>query len=134
MTPKSATTALVAILAATLACGGKRAPEPSAVEPQGNALLVVRNDHWLDITIYAIRGGSRYRLGMVSGLKTDTLPLQNTILAGSGTLRFLLEPIGSTRTHLTESIPIGANQSIELNIRNPLDLTTFTVSHRVSNR
>ena len=134
MLPKSATTAIVVILTATLACGGKRAPEPSAVEAEGDALLTVRNDHWLDITIYAIRGGSRYRLGMVPGLKTETLHLKNSVLAGSGTLRFLLEPIGSTRTHLTESIPIGANASIELNIRSPLNLTTFTVSHGVSSR
>jgi hypothetical protein len=123
-------TAFIALLAGTFACGAERSQTTSALQTQEAASLTVRNDHWLDVTIYAVRGGTRQRIGTVAGQKTETLPLEKTILAGAGTIRFLVEPIGSAQSHVTESISIGPSDTVELQVRNPLNLTTYSVARR----
>ncbi|MGQ0643046.1 MAG: hypothetical protein ACT4P6_20055 [Gemmatimonadaceae bacterium] len=128
MKSKQAATAFIALLLAASACGGERAPATSALQTQESGVLVVKNDHWLDVTVYAVRAGTRHRIGTVPGLQTETLALQNTVLAGAGSVRFLVEPIGTTGTHLTEPVTIERSDRVELNVRSPLNLTTFTVS------
>ena len=131
MRSKPTVTMLVTVLvAAAAACGGERGPAPSALQTRDNAVLVVQNDHWLDVTIYAVRAGTRQRLGTVAGLGTQTLPIHTTIVGGAGTVRFVIQPIGSSDAYATEHVLVGPSDSVELHIRNPLRLTTFAVARR----
>ncbi|MGH7714262.1 MAG: hypothetical protein ACREOG_23495 [Gemmatimonadaceae bacterium] len=127
---KSASTAaVIALLAATMACGAERTPTTSAVQAEGEAFLAVTNDHFLDAVVYVIRAGSRQRIGTITGLSTDTIPLRG-VLTGAGTVRLLVEPIGLTQRHVTEPIQVLPNEMVELTIRSPLNLTSVTVWRR----
>jgi hypothetical protein len=118
---------VVTLVLGAAACGGERSPATSTLQPNGNAVLNVHNDHWLDVTVYAVSSGTRHRLGTVPGLKTVALPVHNTIVAGAGTIRLLIEPIGSAAAHLTEPVMLSTSDVIELHVRDPLNLTFFTV-------
>lgn len=127
MNSRFAATGTIALLAAALACGGTRSPDPSASPARGDAFLEVTNEHLMDVTIYALRGGSRQRLGTVSGFKSDTIRLG--ALVGNGTLRLLVEPIASRERHVTEPLTISSNEWIQFTIRSPLNLSSLIVRH-----
>lgn len=127
MKSRLAATGAIAFLAATLACGGTRSPDPSASPASRDAFLVVANEHLLDVTIYALRGGTRQRLGTVSGFKSDTIRLGSFV--GGGTMRLLVEPLASRERHVTEPMTVAANELIEFTIRSPLNLSSLVVRH-----
>lgn len=85
------------------ACMYSRAPQSST---QGPAILKVDNQGILDMTIYALRGTERVRLGIASGGSATRFPLPANLVVGSTTLRFLADPIGSNRTPVSDEITI----------------------------
>ncbi|MEW5916954.1 MAG: hypothetical protein AB1762_11135 [Gemmatimonadota bacterium] len=119
----------IALIAALLACGGERSPEPSTLRSGDEAFLIVQNDHWLDATIYAVRAGTRQRLGTAPGLKTDTIPLRLSVVSGAGSVRLIAEPIGQTGRHVSEPINVDRGDVVELRIRDPLNLSSVAVYH-----
>jgi hypothetical protein len=127
MNSRFAATGAVALLAAALACGGTRSPDPSASPERRDAFLEVTNEHLMDVTIYALRGGMRQRLGTVSGFKSDTIALG--ALVGTGTLRLLVEPLASNERHVTEPLTVSSNEWIQFTIRSPLNLSSLVVRH-----
>ncbi len=131
MISKRAITGLVAGLALSFACGGREpSATPSELQGQSDAVLTVTNDYLNDVTVYAVRGGTRARLGTVFGFKTETLPIRNTILFGAGSVRLLIEENATGRRHLTEPFTVGPNDAIDVTVRNPLSLSSFIVRHR----
>jgi hypothetical protein len=96
------------------ACGGqapKTAPDPDAV-----AQLQVDNQGFSDMVIYAVSGGQRVRLGLATGHSTRMFTLPRYLVRGSGTLRFLADPVGGTRTPVSEEMTVQ-----------PGDLVTITI-------
>jgi len=131
MISKRAITGLVAALAISIACGGREpSATPSELQGQGEAVLTVTNDYLNDVTVYAVRAGTRARLGTVFGFKTETLPIRNTILFGAGSVRLLIEENATGRRHLTEPFTVGPNDAIDVTVRSPLSLSSFIVRHR----
>lgn len=126
MISKPAVTGLIALLAVSFACGRERTAQASELQGQNDAVLTVTNDYLTDVTVYAVRGGTRARLGTVYGFKTETLPIRNTILFGAGSVRLLIRT-GSGLTHLTEPFTVGPNDTIELTVRNPINLSSFLI-------
>ena len=127
---KSRAISTVALVAALIACGHERSADPSALPTQDDALLAVTNDHWLDMNIFAVRGGTRQRLGTVPGFKKDTIPLRLTVLSGGTPVRLLAEPIGLQERHLSDAIQVGPGEVVDFRIRSPLNLSSVMVSRR----
>ena len=103
---------LTALLAATScrSTGGGAAPATERSE----AFVRVENRSMLDMTIYVLRGGERRRLGLVNALSTQVLSIPSVLVEGSGVLRFLADPIGSSRTPVSEEIFVRNGDVVQL--------------------
>ena len=79
-------------------------------------MLQVENRGFADMVIYAINGAQRIRLGTATGNSTQAFPIPNTLLRGSGSLRFLADPIGGSRTPISEEMAVQPGDVITLTI------------------
>lgn len=101
---------------------------PGAMAPGGPATVVeVFNNNWLDINVYAVRSGTRIRLGMVRSMETVSFKLPESALATAGTIRLLADPIGSRRSHLTDGILVQRGDRIRWSLENSLALSHYSV-------
>jgi hypothetical protein len=66
------------------------------------------------MTIYAIRSGQRVRLGTVTGNSTSRFTIPSNLIFGATTLRFLADPIGSSRTPVSDEISVQPGDEVEL--------------------
>jgi hypothetical protein len=83
---------------------------------RSEAFVRVDNRSMLDMTIYVIRGGERRRLGLANALSTQLLPIPSVLIDGSGVLRFLADPIGGSRTPVSEEIVVRHGDVVQLMI------------------
>jgi hypothetical protein len=121
----------MAVAIATLAgCASGGTAPGTARESGPRPVVVVRNDNWLDVNVYAVRGSSRFRLGTVRGNGTATLPLPPTLTGDAGGIRLLVDPIGSRGSYLTESIAVGPDQWVSFTVASTLALSSYAVWHR----
>jgi hypothetical protein len=94
------------------ACMYSRGPQ----QPQEATTLRVDNQSVADMTIYAIRSGQRIRLGLANGLKVSTFTIPSGLIFGSTPLRFLADPIGSSRTPVSDEITVSPGDVVTLTI------------------
>jgi hypothetical protein len=103
---------LLSLLVATTACGAmmRRGPvvegEPTTVE--------VQNQNFLDMTVYVWSGQQRVRLGTVTGLTTRVLTLPRSMVFGTATVRFEMNPIGSRERPMSQEITVREGEQIVL--------------------
>lgn len=115
----------VATLAATaIACSRAPAPQSGAI-PQ-DAVLTVANDHWLDVNVYALRAGTRHRVGTVTGQQSDTIPLRTNIIAAGTDVRLIAEPIGMNQSYVSDPVYVNPGAWVALTVRSPLNLSSLT--------
>lgn len=86
--------ALVFLLA-TAGCFPKEEGEP---RPVAETTVVVQNQSWLDVTLYAVHSGNRTRLGTVTGNSTARLRIPARLVGIGRDLTFLADPVGSNAT------------------------------------
>lgn len=82
-------------------------------EPEARKVLVVENRYWGDVRVSVIRDGARHRLGTVTSMHTDTLVIPAVLTGGVVDLRFLAQPIGSSRSFLSEPVRVGPGEDVE---------------------
>jgi hypothetical protein len=105
------TAGLIALLAvAGCQSTGRGAPSAQRAE----AFVRVDNRSMLDMTVYVVRSGERRRLGLVNALSTQTLPIPSVLIEASGVLRFLADPIGASRTPVSEEIVVRHGDVVQL--------------------
>jgi hypothetical protein len=102
----------------TVACASRQQPEQEGdVDPQTVRTTVrVQNQAFNDMTIYVLRGAERVRLGIATGNATTTLEIPRNIITGVTGLRFLADPIGGTRTPVSEEITVSPGDQVTLTI------------------
>ncbi len=101
---------LVTLAACSTAAGRRQAAE---IE---RTTVSVENQALLDMTIYVISGSQRIRLGTARGLNTTVLTIPSNVVFGISTLRFQADPIGSSRTPISESISVTEGDEVVLRI------------------
>lgn len=98
-------------------CGGSSSevPPPS---PEGYANVRVENQSITDMRIYVRpgAGGSRFRLGTVSGLETAVLRIPRPMVTGVTELVFEIDPLGGGRSSFSERITAHPGEEILLRI------------------
>jgi hypothetical protein len=107
-------TAPVLALLALVSCGG-RDPD-SSPSPSSSALLQVENRGFADMVIYAVSGAQRIRLGIATGNSTRGFTIPSILLRGAGPLRFLADPIGGSRTPVSEEMVVRPGDIVSLSI------------------
>jgi len=111
LTRRAAVALLLSVLA--VACG--RRPTTAAGEMNAPTTLRVENQAFLDMTIYVLRGGQRYRLGIANGNSTARFVIPATMVGGQA-LAFLADPIGSSRTPVSQEIVVVPGDEVTLMI------------------
>lgn len=97
---------------ALAACGGSK--RRSAPAPQPRTTVRVENQGFSDMTIYAIRSGQRVRLGTAPGNSSTTFTIPANLIFGATPLRFLADPIGSSRTPVSDEITVQPGDQVRL--------------------
>ena len=112
------TVAALVIGAITVACGG-RAVETSAGEvalADTTTSLVVDNRGFADMTIYVLEGSSRRRLGTANGNSRTRIPLPRTLVGNGRDLQFLADPLGGTRSSVSQRIFVAPGDKVGMTI------------------
>ena len=77
----------------------------------------VDNQGFADMTIYALRGGERIRLGLAVGNSTTSLTIPAYLASGAaGPLRFLADPVGGSRAPVSEELIVRPGEVVTLTI------------------
>jgi hypothetical protein len=108
---------VVAMLATVAACSHatKNAREDEGDRP--TTRVHVENRAFLDVNVYAITdGGGRQRLGTVTGNTDQEFVIPDYIIGPANSVRFLVEPIGSNRAPISNSLSVQPGQTVTLTI------------------
>jgi hypothetical protein len=97
------------VAAAAPACATLGAAEPLAT-------LVVDNDNPMQVNIFAMRNGTRIRVGTVPGITTREFDLRHDMVGPAGQLRLVIDPVGSPRTYPADPIVVREGDVIELRV------------------
>jgi hypothetical protein len=109
------------------AFAGCRSANPYAVGTQQNGVdLVVRNDNFADMDLYAIADGLPTRIGTVTGNSSQRFELSESMYRSTD-LRIVGTPIGGNGRASTGPIQVGAGQTIYFSIAPTLRQSTVSV-------
>jgi hypothetical protein len=113
------------------ACVRNGAPLESGLgDNRGVPTVTVRNDNWLDVAVYVVRGTSRFRIGTVGSSSSRTFRLRSEAVAAGNPLQILADPIGDSRGYVTDPVVLGPGQRLELTVANPISISSFSVWSR----
>jgi hypothetical protein len=108
---------VIAMLATVAACS--RATSNARADEGGQATtrVHVENRAFLDMNVYVIGdGGSRQRLGTVTGNTDQDFVIPDYIIGPANSVRFLIEPIGSNHAPISNSLSVQPGQTVTLTI------------------
>ena len=96
------------------ACARLRSSAPPGPEPK--TTVRVDNQSFLDMNVYVWRSSQRLRLGFVNGHSAQTFELPRGLLFGATPLRFQADPVGGSRTPISEEIVVSPGDEVVLQI------------------
>lgn len=99
-------------------CAGGRGRGASSADVGTRTTLEVENRSWSAVNVYAVRGGQRVRLGTVQAVTTSVLTIPSAIVSGVTSLSFLIDPIGSSRTPISQEISVREGDQITIYVPN----------------
>ena len=79
-------------------------------------MVQVENRGFADMVIYAVSGSQRVRLGLATGNSTKSFSIPAALIRGSSPLKFLADPIGGSRSPITEEIVVQPGDIVTLTI------------------
>ncbi|HUE96219.1 MAG TPA: hypothetical protein VMN39_06145 [Longimicrobiaceae bacterium] len=99
-------------------------PLPPQVEA---TTVLVHNHNWSDIVVYAVRGNSRHRLGMVTSMNKQTFTLPRGFDVMASGIQLMASPIASRGGYMTGPIQVNPGQRVELRLENVLSISNWAV-------
>jgi hypothetical protein len=124
----AALTSLVAV--GTVGCASKQRSGFDTWGARSAPSVTVRNDNFLDVVVYLVRGAARFRIGTVRGSSTETFRLASDGSGGMTPMRIMADPIGSNRGYVTDPIVLAPGQRLELNVASTISVSTFSIWDR----
>ena len=118
------TAALAALTIDVTACATKQGP--STLPAPEKTAVTVKNNNWLDVDVFVVRGSSRSRVGSVIGMGTGTFRVPSDF-APDGVLQLMVDPVGSNGTYVTDRIVVTSGQRVELTVAAVLRMSSFAV-------
>jgi hypothetical protein len=83
-------------------------------DPRAETTVSVENQNFFDMTVYVLQNGRRIRLGIAPGHSTTVLTLPDYLVMAGSELQFLCDPIGTTRTPVSERITVFPGDQLVL--------------------
>lgn len=102
------------LLAAALAFAGCGTLFRGTPDTGPATTLSVDNQAYLDMTVYVLRGAERVRLGIASGGVTTNFTIPSDIVQLVQPLRFVADPIGSTRASVIDQITVNPGDQVKM--------------------
>jgi len=112
-----------ATLLAACASGASRIANNPELQPIS---LTVTNQNWLDVDVFVVHDGSRYRIGQVGGNGAATLSIPSSLIV-NGQVQLLADPIGSSDTYLTDKISVAPDEKVQLTVAPRMRMSSFAV-------
>ena len=112
---KNRSLALALFFLFAAACSTLPAGSGGASQNQ-RAAVRVENQGFADMTVYAARSSERVRLGLVPGHSSAVFDIPAGLVSGLTPLRFIADPIGSTRLSVSEEIMVAPGDSVVMTI------------------
>lgn len=109
-----------AVTGSPLAAQEARADTTDKEPPVRTASVQVANHNWLDMHIYAVRNGTLYSLGVVTGLSGDTLTVPASALTPGADFEILADPIGGASAYVSPRLVVTPGDVVKLSIENHL--------------
>ena len=122
-----ASVAVAAVSVLFSACAQKNTGPADASSAGDVPTLMVENNKWLDVNVFAVRNGTRHRLGTVTSMQTQRFRLPTWVTVGAAELRLLIDPVGSEQTHLTEPIVVTHGSRIVFKVADYMPLSAYSV-------
>jgi hypothetical protein len=94
---------------------------------EDRAVLVIENNNWADMTIYALRDGVRSRIGQVTALGRSKFVLPSAMTTGTAELRIMADPIGSSNRWVSQPVMVLPGQELRFRLENNVNLSSYTV-------
>ena len=107
--------AMTGALIALSACSGFRRGA-GATDPNAPTIVQVDNRGFLDMAVYVLRSAERVRLGTANGNAKTNFRVPSGMVSGLTPLRFIADPIGSTRASVSEEITVAPGDTVVLMI------------------
>jgi hypothetical protein len=119
---------LAALVLSPAACRPHRgaADELSAAD-QGEFVLRVINNYWLDVTVYLLRGAERVRVGIVSGNSRQDFVLPGRLAGTAGQISLLGTVSTSNAVVRSNPVLVGRGEFVEWRLESVLRNSTVTV-------
>ena len=120
--------ALIGALVLFAACVPK-ARNGLAPAPSPAVYVSVDNQNWLDVSIYALRGTIRTRIGEVSGNGNAQLKIPAGVIV-AGQVRLMADAIGSSERFVTDMITVDPDQRVQLMVAPAMRMSSYAVHRR----
>jgi hypothetical protein len=120
---------LILMMGAVLAtgCASKSDPADGPLPIAEDAQVEVTNNNWLDMAVYAVNGGKRFRLGMVTTMGKKLFEVPSSLFASGGNLQLVANPIGARGSYVTEQVSIWPGQTVQFRIENNIGTSNVSV-------
>lgn len=107
---------LLSILAVGACARSSGDDESGDLEPvRASTTVRVENRSFENVVVYVIgSSGARRRLGDVSGTSTKVFEIPRTMIFGATSLRFQVDPIGGSRSPISQDIVVSAGDQVQL--------------------
>jgi hypothetical protein len=127
-TRKIAAAALVALMSLTACTSSMERTGSAAGEVAANdaVSVLVMNNNYNDVNVYAVRGGERIRLGTVTGNSSSTLTMDRAIY-GVNDVSLVAIPIGGFGAARSGRLSLTAGDTVEFRIMQVLDQSNVFV-------
>jgi hypothetical protein len=102
-------------LAASAACSGFSRGS-GATDPNQPTVVEVDNQGFLDMDVYAVRSGQRWRLGLATGNSRTKLTIPQSMVNGLTPLRFIADPVGGRRASVSQEITVAPGDTVVMTI------------------
>ncbi|MBI4522041.1 MAG: hypothetical protein HY701_14485 [Gemmatimonadetes bacterium] len=87
----------------------------------------VQNQNYLDVNIYAMsESGHSVRLGMVSGLSTESFKIPDHLRTEMG-LRLVADPIGSSIAYISDIVAVAPGDGVDLTVGPTINFSSVSV-------
>jgi hypothetical protein len=107
---------VLALAVASLGCRSGRGARNASEGPL-RTTIDVQNEDFNDMTVYVVASGARTRLGIAPGNKTTVLTIPAYLLNGVPLMRFVADPIGGTRTPVSEEVDVNPGDQLVMIIQ-----------------
>jgi hypothetical protein len=118
--------AVLSAAALLAACAsGAKGGVSSALEAEPISVSVT-NQNWLDVDVFVVHGGSRYRIGEVGGNTSATLSIPSSLIV-HGEIQLMADPVGSDDRYTTGTISVMPDQRLQLTVAPRMRMSSYAV-------